>query len=364
MTFIFNSSKSRISAQGCLLAAALSISVSMIAARSAQAAPGTIQPPPPATAVLEEARNDGQINIRSVLMRYGEFIRHDRLGEVWRPTAAPQGWRPYDVCHWVYNKPMKSWYFEDKTEWGDIVQHYGRWTLDQQLGWLWSPGGEFDPGWVAWDMRGDQVGWAPLPAEQDEATIQTAAFKNDPNLWIYVPVNALGKGCGTPVLPVQPFAVTTGLVATEVVTEVVTTPGTAILIADPCWSHTSWCNYWPGHHWNWPRRPNLPPPGLRDPRQPNGPGPVTHMPPSHGNRGPGLAQGPVLLKPIGLRPGHLGVISRGPYRGPHLVMQRPQRVHMSPMRNLAGAHAAPQRMTRVASFGARSHVGGFNMRHR
>ena len=65
------------------------------------------------------------------------------------PTVTPQGWHPYPPCHWVKTKQY-GWYYDDKTPWGQIVHHYGRWFFDQQIGWAWDPGSEFSPGWVVW----------------------------------------------------------------------------------------------------------------------------------------------------------------------------------------------------------------------
>ena len=43
-----------------------------------------------------------------------------------------------------------GWYYDDSTEWGRIVHHYGRWAHDTALGWVWVGGEEFSPGWVVW----------------------------------------------------------------------------------------------------------------------------------------------------------------------------------------------------------------------
>ena len=70
---------------------------------------------------------------RSVLTQYGKLVQHDRYGEVWVPTVTPEGWHPYAPCHWVKTKKF-GWYYDDKTPWGQIVHHYGRWFYDQQIG--------------------------------------------------------------------------------------------------------------------------------------------------------------------------------------------------------------------------------------
>src|SRR5271165_6331542 len=75
-------------------------------------------------------------DVKAVLAQYGNFVQHQKYGEVWVPTVTPPGWHPYPPCHWVYTKRL-GWYFDDKTPWGQIVHHYGRWSNDPQMGWIW-----------------------------------------------------------------------------------------------------------------------------------------------------------------------------------------------------------------------------------
>ena len=86
--------------------------------------------------------------VRATLAQFGKFVAHPKYGEVWTPTVTPQDWHPYAPCNWVNSKV--GWYYNDQTPWGAIVHHYGRWTHDDQMGWIWIPGGEFSPGWVVW----------------------------------------------------------------------------------------------------------------------------------------------------------------------------------------------------------------------
>ena len=77
-----------------------------------------------------------------------------RLGEVWVPSVTTQGWHPYPPCHWVKTQQY-GWYYDDKTPWGQIVHHYGRWfyhDLDHVPGRPWI---ESD---VDVDDRTDDVG--------------------------------------------------------------------------------------------------------------------------------------------------------------------------------------------------------------
>jgi len=245
------------------LIAALALGSSLTSLGASFANPGApgFQPPSPGMEQPGGPQQDnGQNDVQQVLARYGQFMKHEKYGDVWKPTQVAQGWRPYEPCNWVFNQEMKAWFYDDKSEWGAIVHHYGRWTLDQQQGWLWVPGGEFGPGWVSWEMRGNEVGWAPLPPEQDGAIVESAAFKNDPNLWIFVAFNSLGKGCGGMAPPPpQPRAMMEpppapqpgGYVSGGYVTGGIVTGG--VIIVSACRSHPRWCHYWPGRHWHWPK---------------------------------------------------------------------------------------------------------------
>jgi hypothetical protein len=134
---------------------------------------------------------------KAVLSQYGQFTTLPKYGEVWVPNQLPQGWHPYPPCNWVFEKTL-GWYYDDKTPWGAIVHHYGRWTSDAQLGWVWVPGQEFSPGWVVWRTSTDWVGWAPLPPEADLQTISAASFDTDKD-WIFVAAKDFGAKCGTQV---------------------------------------------------------------------------------------------------------------------------------------------------------------------
>src|SRR5262247_2663864 len=120
---------------------------------------------------------------RSVLEQYGTFQTHGKYGEVWVPTVTPQGWHPYAPCNWVKTKKY-GWYYDDKTPWGQIVHHYGRWFYDQQIGWAWDPGAAFSPGWVVWRTSPEWTGWAPMPPDQAFQNMSADQFNNSEQ-WIF-----------------------------------------------------------------------------------------------------------------------------------------------------------------------------------
>ena len=135
---------------------------------------------------------------KDVLVQYGTFQQDPKYGEVWIPTVTPQGWHPYQPCHWVYTK--YGWYFDDKTPWGAIVHHYGRWVHSPTNSWMWVPGEEYSPGWVVWKSNQEWVGWAPTPPDQDMKTLDVQAFNSD-KMWIFMETDKFGKSCDGGIAP-------------------------------------------------------------------------------------------------------------------------------------------------------------------
>lgn len=93
------------------------------------------------------------------LSSYGEWVVVGGHGRVWRPRVAA-GWRPYYYGRWEWTN--EGWFWASDEPWGWAVYHYGRWSHDPYYGWIWVPGYEWAPAWVAWRTSGDVVGWAPL----------------------------------------------------------------------------------------------------------------------------------------------------------------------------------------------------------
>jgi hypothetical protein len=95
------------------------------------------------------------------LAEYGEWVYVSGPGWVWSPYNTPTGWRPYQLGHWVYTDYGWTWASDESFGWA--VYHYGRWCNDPEYGWVWVPGTEWGPAWVAWNEGSGWVGWAPLP---------------------------------------------------------------------------------------------------------------------------------------------------------------------------------------------------------
>jgi hypothetical protein len=92
------------------------------------------------------------------LGRHGRWMQ-SRWGQVFVPNA-PRDWRPYANGQWLENR---FWLSNDP--WGWATDHYGRWGFDEQLGWVWVPGTQWGPSWVAWREAEEVVGWAPIPPQ-------------------------------------------------------------------------------------------------------------------------------------------------------------------------------------------------------
>src|SRR4051794_33645570 len=101
--------------------AAVTVTAGMLSMTPGAFAQGTQSAPP------QQAVTQVQDEVRGVLSQYGRFVQHQKYGEVWVPTVTPEGWHPYAPCNWV-NTKQYGWYYDDKTAWGAIVHHYGRWV--------------------------------------------------------------------------------------------------------------------------------------------------------------------------------------------------------------------------------------------
>ncbi len=112
-------------------------------------------PPPPAGGSDQPFYDD--------LTPYGKWVQAAGSGWVWAPYNVEADWRPYQVGHWVFTDYGWTWASDEPYGWA--VYHYGRWDRDSRYGWVWVPGPEWGPAWVAWHEGGGYVGWAPLPSQ-------------------------------------------------------------------------------------------------------------------------------------------------------------------------------------------------------
>ncbi len=124
------------------------------------------------------------------LRPFGEWLTVDGF-RVWRPYNMAPGWQPYTHGHWVDTEV--GWTWVSLWSWGQFPFHYGRWQRNDRYGWVWYPGVDWAPAWVAWRYDAGWVAWAPLPPTVTW-TVELGTFVNvaqfvgsfDPYLWVTV----------------------------------------------------------------------------------------------------------------------------------------------------------------------------------
>jgi hypothetical protein len=121
--------------------------------------PVNVPPPPPPGPGYDPDEDYGVFY--DGLAPYGDWFWLDPYGWVWDPARVAPGWRPYTVGHWIYTDD--GWFWKSDEPWGWATCHYGRWLFDSYRGWIWVPGHEWAPSWVAWRYGDGWLGWAPLP---------------------------------------------------------------------------------------------------------------------------------------------------------------------------------------------------------
>jgi hypothetical protein len=123
------------------------------------------------------------------LAPYGEWFQEPSYGWCWTPYDLSADWRPYSDGHWEYTDYGWSWAANES--WGWAPYHYGRWFFDDSYGWVWVPGTEWAPAWVAWRYGDDYVGWAPLPPDAGWDASGGLRFADagaiGPDRWCFVP---------------------------------------------------------------------------------------------------------------------------------------------------------------------------------
>lgn len=135
----------------------------------------------------------------SKLDRDGDWIQTDSYGYVWQPQVGAEdpSWRPYTDGHWAYTDYGWTWVSNERFGWA--TYHYGRWTRLRGLGWVWVPGAEWAPAWVAWRSSDEFVGWAPLPPEthfeRQRGIGETVDTTSDigPDQYVFVPSRRFGE---------------------------------------------------------------------------------------------------------------------------------------------------------------------------
>jgi len=95
------------------------------------------------------------------LEEYGDWVLIEPYGYVFRPDVNFVAWRPYNEGFWVPSDTW-GWVWISAEPFGWATYHYGLWMYDSFQGWVWTPGLDWGPAWVNWQLADDIVGWAPL----------------------------------------------------------------------------------------------------------------------------------------------------------------------------------------------------------
>lgn len=117
-------------------------------------------PPPPVGANVETVDVS---TFYEPLATYGEWIEVAPYGWVWSPHGVTVNWQPYQLGRWVWTNAGWTWVSDEPFGWA--TYHYGRWYYHPYHGWVWLPGTQWSPAWVAWRQGDGWIGWAPMPPE-------------------------------------------------------------------------------------------------------------------------------------------------------------------------------------------------------
>ena len=184
------------------------------------------QPPPngdapPAQAQAQPAAEEVNLDFfYNNLQDKGDWLQTQEYGYVFRPTVGTKkaDWRPYSDGYWAHTD--EGWLWNSYENFGWATYHYGRWTRLKEYGWVWVPGYEWAPAWVAWRgsapdgsdakaprsasrarstaVQTSYVGWAPLPPEAvfDQRVGFNSAvdyqYALTPDEYNFVPVQSFG----------------------------------------------------------------------------------------------------------------------------------------------------------------------------
>lgn len=106
-----------------------------------------------------------EIDFKSELGRYGEWIVLRPYGRVWHPNESivGPGFIPY-ATGGQWRPSPDGWEFESSWGWGEYTFHRGRWLMGESgFGWVWLPDQERAVSWVDWRVGPDWIAWTPIP---------------------------------------------------------------------------------------------------------------------------------------------------------------------------------------------------------
>ena len=151
------------------------------------------------TRVAVGVYSGSQLEVRDISVFYDELSPYGRwsllesYGWVWTPYSVSIGWRPYTNGYWVYTDYGWTWVSYYPWGWGPF--HYGRWFWHSS-GWFWIPGVEWGPAWVSWRHGPGWIGWAPLPPQvrwhREGLSHRDVDRFDDPNWYCFVSERRFG----------------------------------------------------------------------------------------------------------------------------------------------------------------------------
>lgn len=92
--------------------------------------------------------------------QYGSWGQDPTYGNVWYPTAAYPGWRPYSNGYWNFFGGF-GWTWIGFDRWAWPTHHFGRWGFQSNT-WFWIPSRRWSPAYVHWATAPGFVSWCPL----------------------------------------------------------------------------------------------------------------------------------------------------------------------------------------------------------
>ena len=165
------------------LASTLAAAAVLVAA--AHAVPSL--PALPAPALPQQERGSrGSLDVQQFMqsmLAYGRWSTHPSFGWVWQPHDVQPWWQPFVVGEWIVTQDGSP-YWRSALPHGWVTEHYGSWTFDENLGWLWVPSNEWSAAPVDWRARDGVIGWAPRIATK--ADVEVASCPQPAFAWIFI----------------------------------------------------------------------------------------------------------------------------------------------------------------------------------